>query len=86
MFILFVLQLALVIWAFVQYNEFLNAMNDAVNMAWEKNDDANGYPMNSLQIGVSTSINFFIFAFSIKYHYFYINLVQMLWPYWLYGL
>ncbi|TMW44134.1 hypothetical protein DOY81_010785 [Sarcophaga bullata] len=26
-------------------------MNDAVNLAWEKNDEANGYPMNSLQIG-----------------------------------
>lgn len=58
MFILFVLQLALVIWAFVKFSDFLKAMDDAVNLAWEKNNDANGYPMDSLQIGVSTYIDF----------------------------
>ncbi|KAM7345932.1 23 kDa integral membrane protein-like [Cochliomyia hominivorax] len=51
MFILFVLQLALVIWIFVKRQQFINTMSDAVDKAWSKNDQANGYPMDVLQIG-----------------------------------
>lgn len=50
MFILFVLQIALVVWIFVQRTEFLNTMGEIVDKAWTKNDDSNGYPMNGLQM------------------------------------
>ncbi|CAD7015438.1 23 kDa integral membrane protein [Ceratitis capitata] len=51
MFILFCLQVALVVWVFVQRAEFLKAMSDLVDTAWKENNTANGHPMNALQIG-----------------------------------
>ncbi|XP_023291920.2 23 kDa integral membrane protein-like [Lucilia cuprina] len=53
MFILFALQVALVVWIFVKRQQFLNTMGEAVDKAWEKNDSANGYPMNALQIALN---------------------------------
>lgn len=53
MFIAFCLQIALVVWIFVKRTEFLNTMDTVVNTIWEKNDQANGYPMDALQISVS---------------------------------
>lgn len=53
MFILFALQVALVVWIFVKRQDFLDAMGDAVDKAWEENNDANGYPMDALQMAVS---------------------------------
>ncbi|XP_017474773.1 PREDICTED: 23 kDa integral membrane protein-like [Rhagoletis zephyria] len=52
MFILFCLQVALVVWVFVQRSEFLKTMRDLVNTTWDKNDNsANGiHPMDALQI------------------------------------
>ncbi|XP_065370017.1 CD63 antigen-like [Calliphora vicina] len=50
MFILFALQVALVVWIFVKRQQFLNTMGEVVDKAWEKNNDANGYPMNGLEI------------------------------------
>lgn len=53
MFIALCLQVALVVWIFIKRKEFLNTMDSIVNEAWSKNDEANGYPMDVLQIGVS---------------------------------
>ncbi|XP_054738361.1 CD63 antigen [Anastrepha obliqua] len=50
MFILFCLQVALVVWVFVQRAEFLKTMGDLVNTAWNQNDSANNYPMDALQV------------------------------------
>ncbi|XP_061402418.1 CD63 antigen [Musca vetustissima] len=63
MFIVFVLQIALVVWMFVKRNEFLNSMDQVVTTVWEKNDSANGYPMDALQIsfkccGLTGSIDY----------------------------
>lgn len=61
MFILFACQLALVIWIFVKRSEFLNTMSDMVQTAFDRNNDADGYPMDALQIAVS------IYAFYVLY-------------------
>lgn len=53
MFILFGLQVALVVWIFIKRSQFLTTMGEIVDKAWEKNNDANGYPMNTLEITVS---------------------------------
>ncbi|XP_058976349.1 CD63 antigen-like [Musca domestica] len=63
MFIVFCLQIALVVWMFVKYKEFMNSMEKVVNTVWEKNDQANGYPMDALQIsfkccGLTGSIDY----------------------------
>lgn len=53
MFILFCLQIALVVWVFVERADFLKTMRDLVDTAWKENDSAKGYPMDALQISVS---------------------------------
>ncbi|XP_017865331.1 PREDICTED: 23 kDa integral membrane protein [Drosophila arizonae] len=50
MFILFALQLALSIWLFVENSSFADRISEVVNKAWLENDDANGYPMDALQL------------------------------------
>uniref|UniRef100_A0A034WH04 Tetraspanin n=1 Tax=Bactrocera dorsalis TaxID=27457 RepID=A0A034WH04_BACDO len=53
MFILMCLQIALVVWSFVEKTDFLNSMNNIVHNAFEnRNDDADN-PMNILQITFS---------------------------------
>ncbi|XP_030385273.1 23 kDa integral membrane protein-like [Scaptodrosophila lebanonensis] len=50
MFILFVLQLTLSIWIFVQNDKFIGKMGDVVDTVWNENDSTNGYPMDALQL------------------------------------
>ncbi|ALC42346.1 Tsp42Eb [Drosophila busckii] len=50
MFILFVLQLTLSIWIFVQNDKFVSKMGELVDTAWTQNDATNGYPMDVLQL------------------------------------
>ncbi|XP_013098676.1 23 kDa integral membrane protein [Stomoxys calcitrans] len=50
MFILFCLQIALVVWIFVQRTQFLNDMDTVITTVWNKNDASNGYPMDAVQI------------------------------------
>ncbi|XP_073845836.1 CD63 antigen-like [Musca autumnalis] len=50
MFIVFCLQVALVVWIFIKRTQFLNSMDNVVTTVWDKNDQANGYPMDALQI------------------------------------
>ncbi|XP_037949755.1 CD63 antigen [Teleopsis dalmanni] len=50
MFVIFALQLALVIWVFARYDEFLNTMSDVVQTAWKNNDSAHGMPMDAIQL------------------------------------
>ncbi|XP_023162718.1 23 kDa integral membrane protein-like [Drosophila hydei] len=50
MFILFALQLSLSIYIFVENDTFAEKISELVNKAWAENDDANGYPMNALQL------------------------------------
>ena len=53
MFILFCLQVALVVWVFIKRDDFLKTMTDLVGTAWNQNDSAKGYPMDALQLSVS---------------------------------
>lgn len=88
MFILFALQIALVVWIFVKRQQFLNTMGNAVDTAWDKNNDANGYPMDALQMSVSKSLfivmlqkkNVYNFSFFIS------SKVGLLWSYQLFEL
>lgn len=50
MFILFCLQVALVVWVFVQREQFLNAMSDLVGSAWDRSGPNFTYPMDGVQI------------------------------------
>nr|XP_014102768.1 CD63 antigen [Bactrocera oleae] len=50
MFILFCLQVALVVWVFMKRDDFLKTMTDLVGTAWNQNDSAKGYPMDALQL------------------------------------
>ncbi|XP_075166946.1 23 kDa integral membrane protein-like [Haematobia irritans] len=63
MFILFCLQIALVVWIFVKRSQFLSDMDTILTTVWDKNDQANGYPMDGVQItfkccGLSGSIDY----------------------------
>ncbi|XP_073845829.1 23 kDa integral membrane protein-like [Musca autumnalis] len=50
MFIVFCLQIALVVWMFVKRTDFLNSMDKVVTTVWNENNETNGYPMDALQI------------------------------------
>nr|XP_017031037.1 leukocyte surface antigen CD53-like isoform X2 [Drosophila kikkawai] len=52
MLILFVLQMVLSIWLFVEKNTFLDFMSRLVDRAWLENDSAHGYPMDDLQLAL----------------------------------
>jgi len=54
MLILFGLQLALSIWIFAANDKFLTSMGKVVDKAMDENDAAQGYPMDALQLAVST--------------------------------
>ncbi|XP_039956553.1 CD63 antigen [Bactrocera neohumeralis] len=66
MFILFVLQVVLVVWVFIKRDEFLKTMTDLVSTAWNENDSAKGFPMDALQLSFKccgkTSYNDYISA------------------------
>lgn len=72
MFILLVLQLALVIWVFVNQTEFLDTMSNIVDEAWAKNNEANGYPMYPLQISVSFTSNSVLYTILIISNFYYV--------------
>ncbi|EDW01548.1 23 kDa integral membrane protein [Drosophila grimshawi] len=49
MFILFALQLALSIWIFVEYDNFVEKMGNLVDTAFKENDSDGRFPMDTLQ-------------------------------------
>jgi len=50
----FILYIVNIIWIFAANDKFLTSMGKVVDKAMDENDAAQGYPMDALQLAVST--------------------------------